>query len=108
MGQHACAVLTDVNTFGDPCFGTFKTLTVAMTCSVGGGASTCNMSNILTEPYRVLNGGRFSGRTVVWSPDPLVDFEWDSGVDSSKLQIFFDAPTDIYRYFFRHAAFAKK
>lgn len=42
VGQHACTVWPNTTTFGDPCFGTAKTLVVQFTCSDGGsGSATC-------------------------------------------------------------------
>jgi hypothetical protein len=41
LGQHACAVYPNTTTFGDPCFGTVKTLAVQLTCTSGTGTATC-------------------------------------------------------------------
>jgi hypothetical protein len=42
VGQHTCAVWPNTTTFGDPCFGTSKVLTVQFSCSDGGdGTASC-------------------------------------------------------------------
>ena len=40
------------------------------------------------EPWPPLNGGGFRGAPQPQSPDPLVRYEWDAGVNASVLQIF--------------------
>ena len=42
VGQRECIIYPNTTTFGDPCFGTAKTLTVVMTCSTGEGVSICS------------------------------------------------------------------
>ena len=41
LGQPSCQVWPNTTTFGDPCFGTAKTLAVALTCSSGSGEAQC-------------------------------------------------------------------
>lgn len=42
VGQHACSIYPNTTTFGDPCFGTPKMLTVQFACSDGGaGSANC-------------------------------------------------------------------
>lgn len=43
VGQRECFVYPNSTTFGDPCIGTFKTLTVALTCSSGAGTAACGV-----------------------------------------------------------------
>ena len=44
VGQRTCEVFPNTTTFGDPCFGTVKTLSVVLTCSSGAGAATCGVA----------------------------------------------------------------
>ena len=44
VGQHSCNVYPNTTTYGDPCFGTAKTLAVALACSSGQGSATCGVA----------------------------------------------------------------
>jgi hypothetical protein len=44
VGKASCTVAADTPTFGDPCYGTVKTLAVEATCSTGGGAQTAPLA----------------------------------------------------------------
>jgi hypothetical protein len=37
LGRRTCTLVVDTDTFGDPCYGTVKTLDVVVSCSTGGG-----------------------------------------------------------------------
>ncbi len=50
----------------------------------------------LVEPYPMLSQGQFTGLPVPASPDPLVQYQWDSTANQSSLQIFFTAATAVY------------
>ena len=43
VGKAACDVYPNTTTYGDPCFGTAKTLAVVLTCSSGAGSATCGV-----------------------------------------------------------------
>jgi hypothetical protein len=43
IGKSSCQIFPNTSTFGDPCFGTAKTLSVVATCSSGSGVSTCGL-----------------------------------------------------------------
>ena len=40
------------------------------------------------EPYPYLSDGAFIGPTVSASPDPLVQYRWNAGVNETQLQIY--------------------
>lgn len=42
----------------------------------------------IAEPYPVLNGGRYSGRPIAWSDDPLVRYRWRDPKASDDLQVY--------------------
>ena len=44
VGRRECVVYPNTTTFGDPCFGTAKTLAVALTCSTGAGSADCGVA----------------------------------------------------------------
>eukprot|EP01113_Clastostelium_recurvatum_P034940 TRINITY_DN4805_c0_g1_i1.p1 TRINITY_DN4805_c0_g1~~TRINITY_DN4805_c0_g1_i1.p1 ORF type:complete len:897 (+),score=108.01 TRINITY_DN4805_c0_g1_i1:22-2712(+) len=52
----------------------------------GGGAP---------EPYPYLQGGSFVGPAVEDSPDPLVTYKWDAGVNQTQLQIYDAYPISV-------------
>jgi hypothetical protein len=67
VGKSSCVVYPNTTTFGDPCFGTAKVLSVQLTCSGGSaGSATCAVPP--TPPL-----ANFSATlTVAWAaPNPL-------------------------------------
>jgi hypothetical protein len=46
-----------------------------------------NTSSI-SEPYPTVSGGSFTGNTNLFSPDPLINYRWDSISADDSLQIF--------------------
>ena len=48
----------------------------------------------LIEPYPWINGGSFSGPAVPLSPDPLVQYQWSTGV-AKQLQVYNVTPAAV-------------
>jgi alpha-L-rhamnosidase len=47
------------------------------------------------DPYPYLSGGTFSGPPIPFTPDPLAQYQWSSGVNESQLQVYYLLPANV-------------
>jgi alpha-L-rhamnosidase len=64
---------------------------VGQRTSISAVGSPC-----ITEPYAVLNGGKFEGPLIKESLDPLVRYRWKEAKETDKLQIYFLKPVKVF------------
>lgn len=47
------------------------------------------------EPYKPLHGGGFTNTAAPMSPDPLAEYQWGPGIDTTSLQSYTVRPVQV-------------
>jgi hypothetical protein len=72
LGKQSCSVTADTPTFGDPCYGTVKSLDVQATCSSGGGGQVMGVGGGVFAQAFVESAGSGARKVLVVNKSPAV------------------------------------